>query len=264
MTWLGAVVITVLAGAGTFLTLDFAAFVRAKARSLDFHTAFGQVTQDPVNLGGAQGVGFLIALAIGIAALRGAGSVRETLALAPVRNRVLVFALIAGVALQFPLAELGNLLQGVWPTRIEEQWMRLRLVTPDDLPSALAILFAVVLVAPVSEELLFRGLLLPSLRAAHGTGPAWIVSSLLFGLCHLDPAAFVYATVAGAFLGGVAIATGSTLPCIAMHAAVNAVPLLLPARLVRIPGFNTVSERVYHLPLPLLASSMVVPALPAR
>lgn len=76
----------------------------------------------------------------------------------------------------------------------------LRLVTgqpveaPEQLPSdlgpggiAVAVLYAVV-VAPVSEELFFRGVLFRSIRDRHGFWPGALASSVAFGLIHYVPA----------------------------------------------------------------------------
>ena len=126
--------------------------------------------------------------------------------------------------------------------------------------SALVIVFAVAVVAPVIEELFFRGLLLPGLAERYGAGLALTLTSLAFGVIHAEPAAILYATVAGLVLGAITLRTGSVLPAIAMHAATNAMPILVPERLLRIRGFNTVSEEVYHLPLTLLMGSALVAA----
>ena len=58
----------------------------------------------------------------------------------------------------------------------------------------------------------------------------------------------------------VAAPRAKVVPAIALHAAANAVPFILPESLVAIRGFNTVSEDVYHLPLPLLLASSAITA----
>jgi hypothetical protein len=55
--------------------------------------------------------------------------------------------------------------------------------------------------------------------------------------------------------------TGSVLPCIALHGAFNAVPVLLPAEVVRIEGFNTVGPGVYHQPLILAVGAALLCAV---
>ena len=96
-------------------------------------------------------------------------------------------------------------------------------------------------------------------RWTWGAALALLWTSLLFGLMH-GSAGVLYATVAGFVLGAVALRTRSTLASIALHAGVNATPLLLPVNLIRIPGFNTLSERVEHIPLGLLLVSIVLSA----
>jgi membrane protease YdiL (CAAX protease family) len=66
-------------------------------------------------------------------------------------------------------------------------------------------------------------------------------------LAHIEAAAVLYAALGGLVLGAVALRTKSTLASIAMHAGVNALPLLLPATLIRVEGFNTLGQQVEHI-----------------
>lgn len=261
MPWWAAVLLTVVAAVATRLAIVLAAGARAAGQGLSLEEALRRVALDPLNLGVAQVIGVGLAIFVGLRAWHGRESVREVLRVRPVPLPVIGLALIAGLALQFPLAEIGNLMEEIRPTPIDVQLARQRLITPSGAWSALAIVLAVVVVAPATEELLFRGMILRGLRERHGAAFAVGLSALLFGLMHVDPNAVVYATIAGLVLGAVALRTGSTMTAIAMHAGVNAVPVLVPERLVRIPGFNTVSEDVYHLPLPLVLGTAVVAAL---
>ncbi|MCW2606998.1 MAG: Conserved rane protein of unknown function, partial [Frankiales bacterium] len=94
---------------------------------------------------------------------------------------------------------------------------------------------AAVLVAPVVEELLFRGLLLQSLALRLGFWPAAVLSSAVFGLLHtasLDAggAALALATgVLGLGLCLLARRTGRLGPGIGVHALRNAAVVLLVA-----------------------------------
>ncbi|HEX5656874.1 MAG TPA: CPBP family intramembrane glutamic endopeptidase, partial [Polyangiales bacterium] len=100
---------------------------------------------------------------------------------------------------------------------------------------------------PAGEELLFRGLFLFGLERRYGKGFALLVSSSFFGILHGAPTAAVYATVAGLMLGALALRTRSVWPGIALHGAINAVPVLIPERVWPIAGFNVPSENVVHL-----------------
>ena len=81
---------------------------------------------------------------------------------------------------------------------------------------------AVVVSAPLAEELVFRGIIQPRLERAM---PAWIavvLQAALFGLIHGTPVQIAYAFVMGLLFGYIRHCTGSILPTIAAHAAFNA------------------------------------------
>jgi membrane protease YdiL (CAAX protease family) len=163
--------------------------------------------------------------------------------------------------MQLPLAETANLVQEVWPISFDELARRHRLVNPTTWWGGVSALLALVLVAPVTEELLFRGWLLQDLKDRYGQMPALIWSSALFGLAHLEASAVLYAAFGGLVLGAVALRARTTLASISLHAGVNALPLLLPSTLVRIEGFNTLSQHVEHIGWWLLAISFAGAAL---
>lgn len=87
-------------------------------------------------------------------------------------------------------------------------------------------LWAVVL-APVLEELLFRGILLRKVQRAAGTLPAVLISALLFGLYHGNLSQGITAAAAGLALGYAYVRTDALLVSVVMHAAANAAAFLL-------------------------------------
>ncbi len=93
-------------------------------------------------------------------------------------------------------------------------------------PLDLAVTLVVVgLVPAVVEELIFRGFLFTAF--AEGSSlRAVVVTSLLFGLTHLDPAQAAGTAVLGLALGAARAASGSTLPSVVAHATYNGFVLL--------------------------------------
>ena len=87
------------------------------------------------------------------------------------------------------------------------------------------------LLAPVGEELLFRGIILRGMqeRWRMGTGGAIIVSSLLFALMHVSPLALLPLFCIGVTFAIMYVRTGSLWVPIVMHAANNAVNFALLA-----------------------------------
>jgi membrane protease YdiL (CAAX protease family) len=87
--------------------------------------------------------------------------------------------------------------------------------------AVLALLATVV--APVCEEIAFRGYLQTTLLARRTPAVAIAGSTLLFALIHLDPVRFPALLVLGAVFGWLAWRSGSLWPAIAAHAANNGV-----------------------------------------
>jgi membrane protease YdiL (CAAX protease family) len=174
---------------------------------------------------------------------------REGLSLRPVRNLTLVLCLVAGACLQFPLAELANLLhQHVFgPEPLEQQLARQALLEAHSPLDGAIVVVCLVGLIPAAEELLFRGLLLFQLAHRYGPGFALLFSASLFGIIHLGAVPSVFAATAGLVLGAVALWTQSVWAGVALHAAVNAVPVLVPESVWPIHGFNVPSEQPEHL-----------------
>ncbi|HJL14897.1 MAG TPA: CPBP family intramembrane glutamic endopeptidase [Sandaracinaceae bacterium LLY-WYZ-13_1] len=239
-----------------------AAGLHALSRGVGYADGVSAVARDPLLLALAQLAGLVVATGAGVLAAFGSDvTYREALDVRPVPAAIAVLALTAGLSLQFPLHELANLLAELDPSlgMDEMQQRQLRdFIRIDSALEAVTVPLAVVAIPALSEELLFRGLLLPGLAKRYHPTVGLVLSSVLFGLIHWAPVAVAYATVAGFALGWMRLKTGSVLPCIAMHGAFNAVPVLLPVELVRIEGFNTVGGEVYHLPLPLVVGAAVV------
>jgi len=86
--------------------------------------------------------------------------------------------------------------------------------------------FKVAVVAPVVEELIFRGLILHGLRRNYNAFTAVVISALLFALFHLNPWQFPATFVLGLLLGWIMIRTRSILLAIIGHAINNLLVLL--------------------------------------
>lgn len=96
------------------------------------------------------------------------------------------------------------------------------LMTAPDLPSALILFAQLAILAPILEELWFRGMIMESLRP-YGNGFAIFVSAIMFGLTHANLEQFFYATALGIFLGYIAVSTQSIVTTTIMHAMFNSV-----------------------------------------
>lgn len=81
-------------------------------------------------------------------------------------------------------------------------------------------------VAPLVEEVFFRGYLYAGLRAALGHWQGLVASSLIFALIHFTPGVIPPIFLMGLVFAWLYDLTDSLWPCIALHGVVNAVALL--------------------------------------
>lgn len=84
----------------------------------------------------------------------------------------------------------------------------------------------VVVVAPIVEELIFRGLILQGFRKNYKGFTAVVMSALLFALFHLNPWQFPATFVLGLLLGWIVLRTNSIVLAILGHAINNFLVLL--------------------------------------
>ncbi|MCI8351161.1 MAG: CPBP family intramembrane metalloprotease [Oscillospiraceae bacterium] len=90
--------------------------------------------------------------------------------------------------------------------------------------------FQAVLLSPVMEELLMRGLLLPALSPLFGPLAALLLSSLLFALLHFNWVQTLSALSCGLALGLLSLLSGSLFCCVLAHLGYNLLSFLLLLR----------------------------------
>jgi membrane protease YdiL (CAAX protease family) len=115
-------------------------------------------------------------------------------------------------------------------------WVDIDLLLPPDTAekaldeaggSIVITLVLVGLLGPIAEEIFFRGFVLPGLIKRLGVWRALVISSLVFGLFHIDPGAIVPTFALGLALGWVYLKTGSIWPAIFAHGLHNTVAVLV-------------------------------------
>jgi hypothetical protein len=128
----------------------------------------------------------------------------------------LILIFVAGYPLVVQIALVTHYLLPM-PKLLEEVFNEL-LGTQDQAFAALVLL---TVIAPLVEEFVCRGWLMPALLVRWRPSRAIGLSALVFGLMHLNPWQFFYALYLGAWLAWVYARTRSVWPCVAGHAVNN-------------------------------------------
>jgi membrane protease YdiL (CAAX protease family) len=86
--------------------------------------------------------------------------------------------------------------------------------------------FKVAILAPIIEEILFRGIIMHGLMRNYKSGYAVFLSGILFSVFHLNPWQMTYTFFLGLFLGWIMIRSRSLPLCIITHSINNIIVLL--------------------------------------
>lgn len=94
----------------------------------------------------------------------------------------------------------------------------------------LGLVVLICLIAPMVEEMLFRGIILRSFLRQYPPGTAIVHSSAVFGLAHLNAYQFLVAFCIGLVLGKLYERTRSLLPGILLHGCYNTAVVVIASR----------------------------------
>lgn len=191
-------------------------------------------------------------------AWRRAGGTLDVLQLRPIPKILVAPILFCVIGVGILVSELDNvahMIIGPPPQALDFSWM-----FTGDSGQMLGVIFLLMLVAPVTEELLFRGLILRGLRTRLGAGPAVALTALLFALFHANPWQFLGAFLLGLLFGWFYLTLRSLVPCLIGHAAANGLPLFVSVAFPAIPGFTQVTDPIQLHPLWLDAVGLCLAA----
>ena len=122
-------------------------------------------------------------------------------------------------------------LSAVWITALsldEKQTLPDELGVSGSTLNLVLVLFLITVIAPLGEELFFRGYFFGALRNWKGWIPAAIITGAVFGAIHIGSAPLGFTVPLALFGIGLCVLyqrTGSLYPCIALHALNNSVAL---------------------------------------
>jgi membrane protease YdiL (CAAX protease family) len=138
-------------------------------------------------------------------------------------SSLLVPMVLMMVGITILTAEVDYILESLWP--MPRFFREMKGVAFKGSPWS--VVLTLVVIAPVTEELLFRGLILRGFLRNYGRRRAIVLSAILFALVHVSPWQLVGVFAGGVVLGWWSIETGSLLPCFFGHALYNFLCLLV-------------------------------------
>lgn len=112
----------------------------------------------------------------------------------------------------------------------------------------------IVVVAPLTEELVFRGILVRGLAIRYGARRGIVFGALIFALAHLYPAKLPGVFAGGLMLGWLVLRTGSVWPGVFAHMLNNGIAFLA---MVTLPKADTF-ELGWWAPVSLLAGASLL------
>lgn len=122
-----------------------------------------------------------------------------------------------GIALQIIISLALTLILPLFPN-IMESYMSVMEGLGNE---SVFMILCVCILAPIGEELIFRGLTMRTMEKAVPWQVALVLQALLFGLYHMNLVQGIYATLLGLLFGYTAYRYGSVVPGILLHMAVN-------------------------------------------
>lgn len=149
--------------------------------------------------------------------------IRERLDLTPVAFKKLWPVLPLGLTLNLLTSYTIDILP--IPESLLADYMESASILDDG--SFISMIISVVIMAPLLEEVLMRGLIMRSLQSSMPVALALILQSVIFGLLHGQIIWIGYASVLGLILGVLKLRYQSLYACILLHFAYNASSLII-------------------------------------
>lgn len=118
-------------------------------------------------------------------------------------------------------------------------------------------LLSTAVIPAVSEEFVFRGVMLSSLRK-FGDGFAVLATALLFGFMHGNLVQIPFAFIVGLVLGFVTVSTNSMLPAMLIHALNNSYSVLNDILYQNYKDYGMTSEGVYLILLSIIVIFLIL------
>ncbi|HVZ32157.1 MAG TPA: CPBP family intramembrane glutamic endopeptidase [Polyangiaceae bacterium] len=180
---------------------------------------------DLVSLGAAEALVYTVTIGIFLWLYERGTPLRAALGLRPTHVGLALVGIGLGSSLKLPAEALTNLVERVFPLDDAHLLARAALYRANGLGDVVRLCSVTCLLAPLVEELFFRGALYGRLTKSSALGAA-LVTGIAFVVVHADPRHWPALCIVAAVLGFLRSMSGSLLPCLGLHVAFNAAGVL--------------------------------------
>jgi membrane protease YdiL (CAAX protease family) len=176
---------------------------------------------DIINAGAVEALTFVLATLALLRFYVPARPARAALGLRPTHPTLALLGVGLGLTLQVPAGSLYQLVEHFSPTPEALLRSQAALLSADTVPRLVAVLAVTACVAPLVEELFFRGAIFGTLCPSRPVVGAAGVSALCFVMVHGRWREWPALLVVSLALAHLRVASGSVLPCLALHVGFN-------------------------------------------
>lgn len=141
--------------------------------------------------------------------------------------KALIYLVITLVCFQIAVVLMYSVIQALWPTFNPEQEQVNEFINPEGAVAVRLSFMALVILPAVVEEALFRGFLFPAFSKHWGVWVGAGLSSLLFGIAHLQANVVVYTFMMGLLLCMMYWKLRSIWPGVIFHGLNNLLAFIL-------------------------------------
>lgn len=138
-----------------------------------------------------------------------------------------LFLLLAGVAIQIMVDGILNLVSPLFPDTFAAYYELVSKAV--GVNRAVPMIIATFIIAPIGEELFFRGVIMGYAKRYMPGAIAILFQGVLFGLYHGNIVQGIYACILGCLLGFVAYKSESLIPGMILHFSINLSVLFIPS-----------------------------------
>lgn len=160
-------------------------------------------------------------------------------------GKKVLFIILLGIALNSGISVVLNIVGSIKPGWFENYNEIMKQLGYGD---SIISMLLIVVIAPISEELICRGVILEKCRKVMPLFAANIIQAILFGVYHMNVIQGIYAFVLGLFLGMVCIKTGSIYGAILLHIIFNLSGVFLE---------NILTENILPMKILMIGMGMV-------